>query len=98
MKVPLDIEMLDVDDDRPSVRTGERIRGIEKLSDKTGHLFAAERTMNLDGRLTGQRRADFLANAEQVRGTLFDRCVDQKAKKSLDVAPQQLGRHCGHSE
>src|ERR1700680_1649600 len=98
MKVTLDVEVLDVDDDRPAVRTGKGIRRVEKLGHEAGHLFAAQRTMDLDRRLTGERGADLLPNAEQVRSALFDGSVDQQAEERLDIAAQQLRRHRGDSE
>src|SRR5258708_6080269 len=54
VEVPLDIGMLDVDDDRPPVRAGERIRRLQHLGDQPRHLLAAERAVDFDRGLAGQ--------------------------------------------
>src|SRR3954447_9446926 len=72
VEVPLDVEMLDVDDDRTSVRTRERIRGLQQLRDQARHLFAAERAMHFDGGLTGERCAHLFAHCDEMRSALVE--------------------------
>src|SRR5438067_2257374 len=49
--------------------------------------------MHFDRRLTGERRADFLADAADVRRALLDRSVDQLAQERLHIAAHQLRRN-----
>jgi hypothetical protein len=54
MKVLLDVEVTDVDDDRPAVRAGVWVRRVEQFGDEARHLLSAERAVDLDGGLTGE--------------------------------------------
>ena len=54
--------------------------------------------MHFDGGLTGERCADFLAHARQVRRLLVERRVDELAQKCVDVFLHELRRHRGNGE
>src|SRR5437868_12463229 len=85
VKMPLDIEVLDVDDDRAAVGASGRVRRLEQLGHEAGHLVAAEGAVDFDRRLAGQRGADLLAHRGDVRAALVDRGVDQLAEELVDV-------------
>src|SRR2546429_7115167 len=49
--------------------------------------------MHFDRRLARQRRADFLADAADMRTALLDRGVDQLAQEGLHIVAHELRRH-----
>ena len=83
MEVPLDVEVLDVDDDRAAVGAGERdSTSCEQLGDEARHLLAAERAVHFDRRLAGERGARFSrARASTCDALLLERGVDQLAQE-----------------
>src|SRR3982751_635543 len=54
--------------------------------------------MHFDRRLTGERRADLLADAADVRRALLDRRVDELAQERLHIAAHELRRNGGKGE
>ncbi len=79
MKVTLDVEVLDVHDDRAAVRAGERVGRFEQLRRQAGHFFSPQRPVHFDRCLTGERGAHFLAYANHVRRTLLDDALRAQA-------------------
>src|SRR6266542_2930041 len=98
VEVALDVEVLDVDDDRTAVRAGVRVRRLEELGDEAGHLFAAERAVYFDRGLAGKGGADFLAHGGDVRAALVDRGVDELSEERVDIGAHELGGDGGYGE